>query len=99
MAEPVGSEPDGATDWGIEKVPGEVAQPDGEPRSRGVARRWHCDILACVKQHAEDAADRLGEAACGVLRGRALIRKAAVPGRTAAHGARGEAVDDLYCGE
>src|SRR5271167_758329 len=99
MAEVVGNEQDGAAEWNIEHVPGEVAQPDGEPRSRGVAWRWHRDILARVKQRAEDAADRLGEAAGGVLRGRARVRKAAVPGRTAAHRARGKAMDHLYCGE
>src|SRR5258706_10046627 len=99
MAEMLGSEPDGAADRSIEQIPGEVAQPDGEPRSRGVAGRWHRDVLARVKQRAEDAADRLGEAAGGILRGRARVRKTAVPGRTAAHRARCKAVDDLYCGE
>src|SRR6266404_6938482 len=99
VIELLGGEPDGAADWSIEHLPGEVAQPDGEPRGRGLARRRHRDILARIKQRAEDAADRLGEAAGGVLRGRALIRKAAVPGRTTAHRVRGKAVDDLYCGE
>src|SRR5450759_5268538 len=60
-------EPDGAADWSIEHLPGAVAQPDGEPRSRGVAGCRHRDFLARVKQHAEDATDRLGEAAGGVL--------------------------------
>ena len=44
---------------------------------------------------AEHAPDRLGEAVGGVLGGGLGVGKAAVPGRAAAHGARGEAVDDL----
>src|SRR5260221_3410792 len=96
VIELLGRKPDDAADWSVERVPGEVAQPDGEPRSRGVARRRHRAILARVKQRAEDAADRLGEAACAVLRDRARVRKAAGPGLTAAHRARGKAEDDLY---
>src|SRR6266404_3545910 len=40
VIELLGSEPDGAADWSIEQLPGEVAQPDGEPRSRGRCIAW-----------------------------------------------------------
>src|SRR5260221_673204 len=99
MAELVGGKPDGAADWNIEHLPSEVAQADGEPRRAGLARRWHRDLLARVEQQAEDAADRLGEAARGILRGRARIREATVPGRAAAQRVGGKAVDDLDRGE
>jgi len=60
-------------------------------RAAAVSQALASYILARVKQRAEDAADRLGRSRGGVLRGRARVRKAAVPGRTAAHRARGKA--------
>ena len=58
--------------------------------------RGHVDALGGLEHHlAEHAADRLGEAVGGVLGGGVGVGIAAIPGRPTAHGARGEAVDDL----
>ena len=96
MVELLGGEPDGAADGSVDRLPDEIAQRDGQPRRPRVAGRRHVDALARAEHDvAEHAPDRLGEAVGGVLRGRARIGEAAVPGRAAAHGARGEAMDDL----
>ena len=61
-----------------------------------VAGRRHVDRLARLKDDlAEHAADRLGEAAGGVLSGGAEPGIAAAPGRTAAERPGRETVDDL----
>ena len=78
----------------IERFPDEIAQLDLEARRPHIARRRHVDLLAGAEHDgAEDAADRLGEAAGGVLRRRARIGEAAIPGRRAADCARRQAVD------
>src|SRR3972149_5846079 len=99
MIELLGREPNCGGKRSIKCLPNEVAQPDGEPRRMNLARCRHLDALACVEQQAEYAADRLDESAGGILRSRARVREAAVPGRGAAHRARGKAVDDLHRGE
>ncbi len=94
MVEPLGGEADGAGDRRVERVPDEIAQVDREPRRPRVAGRRHLDVLARAEHDgAEHAADRLGEAVGGVLRRRAGIGIAAVPGRRAPQPVGGEPVD------
>src|SRR5258708_39631770 len=66
-------------------------------RSARIAGRRHVDALTQVKYRPEHATDRLSETVGGILRGRTWVRVSAVPGWTATHRARGEAMDDLNC--
>src|SRR5436190_14619729 len=100
MAELVGGEPDSTAGWGIDDIPNEIAQRNGEFRGPQVAGRWHLHPVARQEHDfSEDTADGLREAAAGILCGRARIREAAIPGWAAAYRARGKAVNDLYRGE
>src|SRR5262249_6965743 len=98
--EPLGRKLDPNDDRCIDEVPNEVAQRNGKRSRTDVTGSGHLDKFSCPEDaFAKHAADRLGEAAGGVLRDRAWIREAAVPGWTAADGVRGKAVNDLYRSE
>ena len=82
-----------AGDRRIDRVPHRIADRLDDACRRHVARRRHRHRLARAEhQRAEHAADRLGEAAGGVLRRRAGIGEAAIPCRPAAQRVRGEAM-------
>ena len=67
---------------------------DFQPRRPGVAGRRHLDLLACAKHDgAKDAPYRLRKARRRVLRRRAGIGIAAVPGGRAAQPVRGQAMN------
>ena len=93
--EPCPRRSDADSDGRIEAVPDEIPQFDGEPRRRAFRRAAACRPVSRARKtmRAEHPADRLGEAAGGVLRRWARVGKAAVPGRRPAHRVRGEAVD------
>ena len=84
--QPVGDIGDGDRDRLIEGIPDRVGEVHREARRPLIAGRRHLDGFACPEhKRAEHAADRLGEARCGVLRLRAGIGVAAIPSRTASH--------------
>ena len=95
MVEPVGGEADGAGDRRVERVPDEVAQLDR--RAAPARMSPGGGISTCSRarntDRAEHAADRLREARGGVLRRRAGVGIAAVPGRRAPQLVGGEPVD------
>ncbi len=69
-------------------------QGHGEPRRALLPGRRHLDLLARAEDRgAEYAADRLREARGTVLRDRAGVGVAAVPGRSASQPVGGEAMD------
>ena len=85
---------DGDRDRLIERIPDRIGETHHEARRRLIAGRRHFDLLACAEhERAEHAADRLGEARRTVLRGRARIRVAAIPGRASPRLVRGKPMD------
>ena len=76
-----------------------IAHGDLEARWPQIAGGRHVDVLVGTKyDRAENAADRLGETIRSILRRRARVGIAAIPGRSTAQLVRGEPVD-RKCGE
>src|SRR5690242_19460435 len=94
MIEPFGCERDSTRNRLVKPVPDKVGEFHFESRWADISRSGHVDTLAHAEhERSEHPPDRLGKAACSVLRRWARVGEAAVPGRCASQDVRAETVD------